>query len=57
MPTTDDPELFRERWHDHVEELENLKHTLDPSRWDELQETLDDVHDLVDDAADDYGDS
>jgi hypothetical protein len=54
MTTTNDPELFRERWHDEVEKFEGLKHTLHPDDWDELDETLDDLHDIVDDAADQF---
>lgn len=56
MTTTDDPEVFRRRWHNHIEQIENLKQTLDPDRFDELDESLDEIHDLVDDAADSYGD-
>jgi predicted HAD superfamily Cof-like phosphohydrolase len=52
MPTTNDPELFRDRWHSHVEEIEALKMSLDPEDFDELEEHLDGLHDLVDDAAD-----
>lgn len=54
MPSTDDPEEFRERWHSHVEELELLKHTLHPDDWDGLEDAMNALHDIVDDAADDY---
>lgn len=55
MTTTNDPERFREAWHNHIEELENLKMTMHPSDFDELDECLDQLHDLVDDAADEVG--
>lgn len=51
MTTTDDPEVFAERWHNHVEEIENLKMTLHFDQFSELDEALDAIHDLVDDAA------
>ncbi|UBF22462.1 hypothetical protein HCTV-15_gp95 [Haloarcula virus HCTV-15] len=57
MTTTDDPEVFRERWHDHVDNLEGLKQTLHPDDWDELDEAIDSLHDIVDDAADDYSEN
>ncbi|AGC34362.1 hypothetical protein M193_gp078 [Halorubrum tailed phage 7] len=57
MTTTDDPEVFRERWHDHVDDLEGLKQTLHPDDWDELDEAIDSLHDIVDDAADDYSEN
>lgn len=52
MPTTNDPEVYRERWHEHLEEVEALKMTLHPNDHDELDEHLDALHDLVDYAAD-----
>lgn len=54
MSTTEDPEEFRNRWHNHIEEIEALKHTLHPNQFEELDEALDKVHDLVDDAADEF---
>jgi hypothetical protein len=54
MTTTDDPEEFRDAWHYEVNEFENLKQTLHPNDWDELDETLDDLHDIVDKAADQF---
>lgn len=54
MNTTEDPEEFRSRWHSYIEEIEKLKSTLHPDDWDELDEAMDNLHDIVDDAADDY---
>lgn len=54
MVSTDDPEVFRERWHSYIDDMERLKQTLHPDRWDELDEPLEDLHDLVDEAADEW---
>lgn len=56
MTTTDDPAKFRNRWHGYVNDLELLKQTLHPDDWDELEEAMDTLHDIIDDAADDFED-
>ena len=56
MTTTDDPVKFRNRWHGYVNDLELLKQTLHPDDWDELEEAMDTLHDIIDDAADDFED-
>lgn len=54
MTITDDPSEFRSRWHEHVNQLDGLKHTLHPDDWDELDDAIDALHDVVDDATDQY---
>lgn len=56
MTTTDDPERFRKAWDNHVEELEAVKQTLHPDKWDELDEHTDAIRDLIDHAADNWED-
>lgn len=56
MTTTEDPDQFRRRWHNHLEEVQKLKMTLHPDDFEEVDEALETLHDLVDDAADELGD-
>jgi len=51
---TPTPEEFREKWHDYIEELERMKPVIDPDDLDELEETIDNLHSIVDDAARDF---
>lgn len=51
MTSTNDPEVFKRRWHEHVRELEKLKMSLHTDQFEELDEALGEVHDLIDDAA------
>lgn len=51
MPSTNDPNIFRNKWHSYIETTEDLKNTLHPDQWNELDETLDELHDLINDAA------
>lgn len=49
--TTQDPELFRDRWNDHVDELSSLGWSLEADRISELLELQDELRELIDSAA------
>lgn len=52
MPQTQDPDEFKEAWNNHIGVLSGLSQTLPEDKWAELNAALDDLHDLVDVAAD-----
>ena len=54
MTTTNDPEIYRERWAGHIKQLEMLKFSLDPDRWTALDEAMERLADLVDEAAEEF---
>lgn len=57
MTTTDDPEVFAERWHEYIENMGVLEMELPEEQFNELDEALDALHDLVDEAAEDVGET
>lgn len=48
MNTTDDPEVFRDRWNKHLRQLERLKQVLPPEYFDDLDEAREQLEVLVD---------
>lgn len=56
MPTTEDAELFEERWNEHIKELNKIGFSLPPEKISELRETISDLEELVEIAAEDVGD-
>lgn len=57
MPNTDDPETFEERWDQHVTELTRLIHTLPQDEHQRLSDATDELHELVEIAADEMRDA
>lgn len=57
MPTTDDEELFESRWNEHIEELRKIGLSLPAEHIPKLNETIDDLEELVEVAADNVGDN
>lgn len=53
--TTDDPEVYRDRWSQHVDDLRMVANTLPEGRRAEFLELVDEVEDFVDEAADELG--
>lgn len=53
MNTTDDPEVFRERWNAHIDELKRLKSTLDPDSadWEALDDNISELKAIVERAS------
>lgn len=56
MTRTTDPERFRDRWNEHVDELSRLWHTLPDEKVSELKEAQDELRELVDAAAENLED-
>lgn len=50
MPTTDDTELYAERWNEHIDDLRKIGMSLPPEKISELNENIEDLERLVDDA-------
>lgn len=48
MPTTDDPDTFRKRWNSHIDELESLKLSLPPDRFEDVDVVIEEAKELVD---------
>lgn len=55
MNSTNNPEVFAERWHEYIENMEVLEMELPEEQFNELDEALDTLHDLVDEAAEEVG--
>lgn len=51
MPTTDDSELFESRWNEHISELQKIGLSLPPGKISELRDTIGNLEDLVEVAA------
>ena len=49
--TTQDPELFRDRWNSHIDELAALGWSVEPDDISRLTELQDELKTLVDSAA------
>lgn len=56
MPQTNDADEFRQRWNDHVDELNKLKHSLPVEQFDEFDIAVADLRDFIDNAADELED-
>lgn len=56
MPTTEDTELFAERWNEHINELNKIGFSLPPEKIPELRDALEDLEDLVEVAAENMDD-
>ncbi|WP_372611665.1 hypothetical protein [Halomonas sp.] len=47
---------FTAKWNDHLEQFRKLRHTLPADQWDELEENMSEMSDLIDSAAEElYG--
>lgn len=55
MPTTTDAEKFESRWNEHIGELRKLGFSLPPEKIEELRNTVGDLEDLVEVAAENVG--
>lgn len=56
MTTTTDTAEFERKWNDHIDELEKLKHSLPPEKFDELDQHTWELKELVQDAKEYVGD-
>lgn len=56
MTTTDDADKFEQRWKNHINDLERLKSSLPPEEWDPIDEAIDNLDDVVEEAADRFRD-
>jgi hypothetical protein len=55
MTTTNDPEIYRERWNDHLNSTEiNLKQSLPVDSWGELEDAIETLKGLVEYAAKEF---
>lgn len=49
--TTDNPEEFREKWNEYIDQLARLEASVEIEQMSDVQEIQDELKDLVDDAA------
>lgn len=54
MTTTDDPDVFRRRWTEHINELERLKFSLPPEHFDDVDEAKEILEEKIGIAADNF---
>lgn len=50
-----DPGQFRDRWHSYVDDFDRLKISLDDEQADVLDDAMDQIHRVIDAAADQKG--
>lgn len=57
MPTTEDTELFEDRWKEHTNELQKLGLSLPPERISDLQDRIEELDELIEVAAENMEDN